>query len=120
VRLSLSPVDLRRAVLGHLIRAGGPVAVGDLSDGLVREFGPAAGGKRLADLLRYQARLGRVRRVRRGVYQFVPGSLSKTTAWRCVNWRTERERTQARSDVPWARSFHVVPNRGAHFRPGNQ
>jgi hypothetical protein len=106
----LSPIDLRRAVLGHLIRAERPVAIDDLVRAVAPEFGAMASCKRISDLLRYQARLGHVRRMRRGVYEFVPGSLSKSTAWRCLNWRRERERMQHRPDVPWASQVHVVPN----------
>jgi hypothetical protein len=52
----------------------------------------AAAAKRISDVLRYQVRLGRVRRVERGAYEVVPGAMPKATAWRCVNWRREQQR----------------------------
>jgi hypothetical protein len=76
------------------------VSINDLVAALAPEFGEGADRKRISDLLRYQERRGHVRRLRRGVYQFVPGSLTKTTAWRCLNWRRERERRERRLDVP--------------------
>lgn len=90
-------VDLRRAVLGHLLRAGGPVLLHELVEQLAADFPDGIGDnrltpKRIADVLRYQVRLGRVRRVGRGVYEAVPGAMSRSTAWRCLNWRRERQR----------------------------
>lgn len=108
----LSVTDLRRAVLGHFIRSAGPVAIADLVTALTPDFGESATPKRISDLVRYQVRLGRLARVRRGLYRYVPGSLPRTTAWRCVNWGRERGRTRLRPDVPYAPAFHVVPNVG--------
>jgi hypothetical protein len=42
--------------------------------------------RKVADVLRYQMHAGRVRRVSRGLYVFVPGSLPRTTQWRCERW----------------------------------
>ena len=90
------PIDVRRALLGHLITSGGPATLDDLVAALAGAFGAAwaePGGRRqVAELARYQVRLGRVRRVRCGVYEIVPGTLSRSTAWRCVNWRGELAR----------------------------
>lgn len=65
------PVDVRRALLGHLITSGRPTTLDDLVATLVCAFGAAwaePGARRqVAELARYQVRLGRVRRVRRGV-----------------------------------------------------
>ena len=95
------PIDLRRALLGHLLVAAAPVGVGALVSALRAELGDsAADPKRVSDMLRYQARIGRVRRVGRGLYEVVPGALSKATAWRCVNWRLEQER----ADQRWLRA----------------
>jgi hypothetical protein len=86
------PIDLRRAVLGRLLASGAPVTIAALVDEMNRVFGvDVVSPKRIADVLRYQVRLGRVRRVDRGVYQVVPGALPKATAWRCLNWRVERD-----------------------------
>ncbi len=94
---ALRLVDLRRAVIGHLLVVGSPVTVGQVVDALADVFGrDAVGPKRVSDLLRYQVRLGRVRRLDRGVYESVPGALSKATAWRCVNWQREQERERQR------------------------
>lgn len=81
------PIDLRRALLGHLLTAGDPVTVRGLVDALAGDFGADAEPKRIADMLRYQVRRGRVRRTARGVYQAMPGAFARSTAWRCVNWR---------------------------------
>jgi hypothetical protein len=97
-------LDVRRAVLGTLLSAGAPVRVGELVDLLGPRFGADAGPKGVSDLLRHQVRMGRVRRVERGVYAIVPGAIPKTTAWRCVNWRREMVRSShpapAASDGP--------------------
>lgn len=87
-------VVFRRAVLGTVMSmsksrsASGPVSVTEIvgvlaATGLVDPVSP----KRVADVLGHQSRAGRVRRVRRGVYEVVPGAYSRTTIWRCVNWR---------------------------------
>lgn len=89
---------MRRAILGHLLTARFPVTVADVAAAMTLEFGPeAVTPKRVADVLRYQVRLGRVRRVDRGVYQAVPEAIPKATAWRCVNWRRAAEHAAARA-----------------------
>ena len=40
-----------------------------------------------ADLLGYQCRAGRVRRVRRGIYAVIRNAFTRSTMWRCLNWR---------------------------------
>lgn len=100
--LYLSPLDLRRAVLAHLILARRPVSLGELVDALPADLGSLVDRKRVADMLRYQEGLGRVRRVRRGVYQYVPGSLAKATAWRCIHWRREHERVHGSGVERWS------------------
>jgi hypothetical protein len=94
-------LDVRRAVLGTLLSSGSPVRVGELVDLLAPWFGPDVGPKRLSDLLRHQVRMGRVRRVDRGLYAIVPGAVPRTTAWRCVNWRHEVERSSHRAPTGW-------------------
>lgn len=99
---SIRPIDIRRALLARLISVGRPLDLGELAAVLVHEFGDehggAAGRKRVADVMRYQRRRGRVRREGRGRYAYVPNSLSRTTEWRCVHWRAERERALGRRD----------------------
>jgi hypothetical protein len=100
------PSDVRRVVLGHLIAAGGPVALDDLMAAVVDElddrFSTPRGRTEIAEVVRHQIRSGRVRRVRRGVYEYVPGSLSTSTEWRCRNWRAERIRSLEAFARRWA------------------
>jgi hypothetical protein len=109
-----STLDLRRAILGHLLTARSPVTVAGVVAAVAPAFGPEVTAKRVADVLRYQVRIGRVRRVDRGVYQAVPDAFPKATAWRCVNWRraaahaAERARREAAaraSSPPWTESL---------------
>ena len=84
-------IDLRRAVLGVLLRAGRPMSieqiVGELrSQGVEASSSGRSDRKRLGDLLGYQTRLGRVRRVGRGRYEIVADSLSRSARWRSLNW----------------------------------
>ncbi|CAN5590977.1 hypothetical protein BH23ACT3_BH23ACT3_14130 [soil metagenome] len=74
-------------MLGTLLSAGEPVSIGGLVERLSGEprLGPVT-PKRIADVLAQQVRMGRVRRVRRGVYEMVPGGVSRSTEWRCRNW----------------------------------
>lgn len=91
--LSISGLTLRRAVFAVLLNAGGPVTVGEVVKAL-----HAAGvtsyswtGKPthrvVADMLAYQVRAGRVRRVERATYQVIPASMSRSTQRRCRQWR---------------------------------
>ncbi len=57
-------------------------------------------GQRVADMARYQARLGRVRRVGRGRYIGVPAGMSRSMRWRSRNWKLLHDR-----DRP-----HAVPD----------
>ena len=99
VALHLRPIDVRRAVLGMLMRADEGLSLGEMRAALLSRDGIGVDGKRLADLVRWQMRRGRVRRVRRGRYAFVVGSMSRSSAWRCLLWklvaaRRRRERDQ--------------------------
>jgi hypothetical protein len=84
-------IDLRRAVLGVLIRRrGDSVSLHEICAELVerdRLIMRAPVSKRVSDVLRWQMRRGRVVRVKRGSYRFVPGSMSASTTWRCLHWR---------------------------------
>lgn len=98
--LALRPdeLDRRRAMLGFLLQARRPVTIAQVVDHLTATCGPhVVTGKRVADMLRYQVGLGRVRRVARGTYEAVPGAIPRATAWRCVNWRKEQARRRGRS-----------------------
>ena len=90
------PIDVRRAVLGVFIRCAIAGVADGVADGislsqiraaLLSHDGIELEGKRLADLVRWQMRRGRVRRVRRGHYAFVLGSMSRSSAWRCLHWQ---------------------------------
>jgi hypothetical protein len=86
----LRPLDVRRAVLGVLLRAGRPLCVIEVVAGLQREI-LGISGKRVADVLRFQVAAGRVRRVARGVYELDPTTMSPSTRWRSLNWQRVRE-----------------------------
>jgi hypothetical protein len=58
---------------------------------------------RIAEILRYQTRKGTVRRVSHGVYIFVPGSMARTTQWRCERWERWYDEEQDRR-AEWARA----------------
>ena len=106
---------MRRAILGHLLTARSPITVPDVVAAVSGAFDPEEiTPKRVAEVLRYQVRLGRVRRVDRGVYQAVPEAFPKATAWRCVNWkraaahaaeRARREAAARTSSAPWSESL---------------
>lgn len=81
----------RRAVLGTLIRSGRAMSTAEIADEILASrpitlgFRPIDSHK-VAEILRYQRRKGTVRRVSHGVYVFVPGSMARTTQWRCERW----------------------------------
>jgi hypothetical protein len=87
---TISGTRLRRAVVGVLLVARQPQSIDDVLRGLrSRGLTPPDGQQRtrrkiVADVLRYQATLGRVRRLERGVYEVVPGALSRSMRDRCV------------------------------------
>ena len=76
-----------------LLNAGCPVTVGEVvaalhSAGVTTPAGVSnAPNKVMADMLGYQVRAGRVRRVDRATYQVVAASLSRSTQRRCRRWR---------------------------------
>lgn len=101
---------ITEAALGVLIHVGRPMTIGqilaDLGSRGVR-LAKADPPKALSDVLRYQARTGRVRKVGRGRYEIL--HVSRTTAWRYRtrllrrNWEdTAWELTDSRPsyDVP--------------------
>jgi hypothetical protein len=101
-------LQLRRAALAVLLRARQPMSVVEVvrclrdGEGIDTEWITARArgfqpfdpnrtqpdvGKVIADLLRHQVAYGRVKRVRRGVYEVNRSSLSPSTRHRCLNWR---------------------------------
>ena len=49
----------------------------------------------IADLLAYQARVGKVRKVGPATFAVVFLSMSRSTRWRCLHWRNELEALRA-------------------------
>lgn len=101
-RRVISGFPLRRAVLGILLNADGPVTVTEIVDAL-----HAAGvttNPRLvkapcgivANLLDHQESRGRVIRTDRASYLLDPTGWSRSTRWRYANWRRleRRDRDQ--------------------------
>jgi hypothetical protein len=83
----LRPLDVRRAVLGALLRARRPLTVAEIVEQLAPRMPPGKlTPKRVADVLRFQVEAGRVQRLARGVYVVYPSTLSPSTRWRCLNW----------------------------------
>lgn len=92
-------IELRRAVFAALLRADRAMTLDELMIQLVEREGIDVAGhlavssrQRVSDLLRWQIECGRVVRVAPGVYRVVPEALSRTTRWRCLNWRILRDR----------------------------
>ena len=100
----VSQLELRRAVMRVLIRAGHPVRVRDVIDHLERidrvclgDAWVSTASQRVASILRWQATHGRVRRTGWGMYEYVPGSLAATSRWRIMNWeRMDRDARRRR------------------------
>ena len=98
----------RRAVLGTLIRSGRPMTPAEVAQTILASRPLNRGGvpldtRTIAEMLRYQTRKGTVRRVSHGVYVFVPGSLTRTTQWRCERWERWYDEEQDRH-ADWARA----------------
>ena len=98
----------RRAVLGTLIRAGRAMSTVEITDRILASRRITIGGdplnsSKVAEILRYHTRKGTVRRVSHGVYVFVPGSMARTTQWRCERWERWYDEEQDRH-AEWARA----------------
>ncbi len=91
--LAITGITLRRAVLGTLLAAHEPLTPREIVGELQRHGVTTVPHLKkephrvIADLLAHQARIGKVRRVRRGVYVVIRSSMSHSTRWRCVHWR---------------------------------
>ena len=88
-RTSVSNLELRRAVLGILLLGARAMSLAEV-DCELRTIGVLTGSRSargsnqvLSDLLGYQCRLGRVRRVAQGSYAPVPDAMSISMRWRC-------------------------------------
>ena len=91
--LAITGITLRRAVLGILLAAHAPMTpqevIAELHGHGVTTLPHLKKDPHrvIADLLAHQARIGTVRRVRRGVYVVIRNSMSHSTRWRCLHWR---------------------------------
>jgi hypothetical protein len=99
----MSEISMRRAIVGTLLRAGRPMSITELNAAVLVSRSAADTAqlltpKLISDVLRYQIRLGRVRRVRRGVYEAIPAAWSRSTAWRYVNWETTWDQRHRRNE----------------------
>ena len=86
-------IELRRAVMRVLLRAEAPVRVAEIVQTLqdvdrieVADARATTPSQRVSNLLGWQVRQGRVRRVDRGVYVAVPEAIPRTTRWRIEHW----------------------------------
>lgn len=93
VKEPIRNIELRRAVLRVLLRAGGPVGVAEIVRVLeddehveISAWHLASASQRVSNLLGWQVKRGRVRRVSRGRYEAIPDAIPRTTRWRIDHW----------------------------------
>ena len=86
---------LRRAVLGILLAAGCPLTVLEVAAAL-HEGGVTTGAlltkspsRVVADLLAYQATIGKVSKTGPATFRVVANSMSRSTRQRCLRWRLQ-------------------------------
>lgn len=98
-RRPIRNIALRRAVMRVLLRAGDPVRVAEIVRRLedddrieIADAHEATASQRISNLLGWQVRRGRVRRVARGAYLALPEAIPRTTRWRIEHW-DELDRT---------------------------
>ena len=88
------PIDVRRAVLAVLIRAGGgPLTIAEIVQRTKRDSGldlaslpGVSPEQRVSDIMRHQARMGCAVAIGRAVYQLDLQAFSMRTRWRCLHW----------------------------------
>ena len=116
----MTDIVLRRAIVGTLLRASRPMSVAEIiatvlvSRPLIADGHPLT-PKNTSDVLGYQTRIGRVRRVRRGVYEAIPATWPRSTAWRYINWESSwdlRHVAPAKRATPTHRRPTVAPQHG--------
>ena len=95
--ISISGLLLRRAVLGTLLAADGPMSPAEVAAAL-RAAGATTSpaltkgpSRVIADLLTYQVRIGRVVKVGPALFAAVPSRISRSTRQRCLGWRRQFE-----------------------------
>ena len=86
-------IALRRAVMRVLLRARKPLRVAEIVRALeedervaIADLHEPSASQRISNLLGWQVRQGRVRRVARGEYLALPGAIPRTTRWRIEHW----------------------------------
>ena len=116
----MTDIVLRRAIVGTLLRASRPMSVAEIiatvlvSRPLIADGHPLT-PKNTSDVLRYQTRIGRARRARRGVYEAIPSTWVRSTAWRYINWETSwdlRHAAPAKRTTPTHRRSTVAQQPG--------
>ena len=92
-RRPIRNIALRRAVMRVLMRAREPVRVAEIVRRLeeddhiaISDTHEATASQRVSNLLGWQVRRGRVRRVARGEYLVIPDAIPRTTRWRIEHW----------------------------------
>ena len=101
---AISGLLLRRTELGILLAAREPLTACEIAadsrlGGATTQPGLKKGASRvIADLLAYQARVGRVRKPGPATFVVLPGSVSRSTRRRCLRWRDEVARRRALED----------------------
>lgn len=89
----LRPLDIRRAILGTYLRAGGPLSIDEVvrrlrAEGLDLSLTQRTSARqRVSDVMRHQVRVGRARVVTRGVFDLDGGAFSESSRYRCLHWR---------------------------------
>jgi hypothetical protein len=89
----LRPLDVRRAILGTYLRAGGgPLSIHDvvhllLAEGLdLAATQRTSAPQRVSDVMRHQVRVGRAQVVARGVFELDVRAFSESSRYRCLHW----------------------------------
>ena len=110
------PIDIRRAVLAVLIRAdGGPltitqiVSLTKLDSGLdLAQLPGVPPHRRVSDILRHQARMGRAAALNRATYVLDLSAYSDRTRWRCLHWQQAADQRMR----AWQAGLHLARYRG--------
>lgn len=99
IALYLRPLDIRRAILGAFIRAGGgPLTIDEVLRRLGNEGIDLSGtqrtsaGQRVSDVMRHQVRVGHASSPVRGQFVLDLDEFSESTRYRCLHWRPIAER----------------------------
>lgn len=116
---------LRHLLVVTLADANRPLALSELAEAVTSQGAtlPDQATKALSDALRWELRAGRVRRVRRGTYEFA-GAPPSTLRWIRVRVNllrsllAEAATSASRSPISQAAAPHPEPSRTSIVRPG--